>query len=226
MQLIMLILPTSSSQGRCEVLECFPKTRPLLQLSGLFLRPCCMFQAILYGRCTREADPSLGVTPLLPAGRAASKVVLRHFWGRRIRPFFEEGCRMVHAACFPKIKANSHIESAWCTLPVQTCVAPGRLQKSLGPFWGPACPGKCPQTVSPDSVTRRGHSRDTFWTVPSAGPEGPQRHPMGHSLKHPRFRETLGDASQDTSASKGPRDSCRGSGGYASLDSAFLWHCL
>ena len=48
-------------------------------------------------------------------------------------------------------------------------------------------------------IMARGHSWDTFWTLRSAGPEGPQRHPEGHS--------------RDTSGPKGPRDSCSRSGG-------------
>ena len=67
---------------------------------------------------------------------------------------------------------------------------------SLGPF-GPQAP-ECPKSVprvSPEclghlSQTLRGHSRDTFWTLRSPGPEGPQRHP-GHSVGHPPFSGTL-----------------------------------
>ena len=55
---------------------------------------------------------------------------------------------------------------------------------------GPSVPGlgECPKSspkVSSEcqemSRTLRGHSRDTFWTLPSSGPEGPVR----HSLRHP-----------------------------------------
>ena len=102
-----------------------------------------------------------------------------------------------------------------------SCNPPGLLQESLGPF-GPEvpreCPGsvprgvsgalrapgsgvskKCPRSVRDTFLTLRGHSRDTFWTLWSPGPEGPQRHPEGHS--------------RDTSGAKGPRDSCSRPGG-------------
>ena len=98
----------------------------------------------------------------------------------------------------------------------KVCNAPGLLQESLGPFGpevsreclsgclrGPSGPGlrsvqkvsrECPRSVKKVSRTLRGHSRVTFWTLRRPGPEGPQRHPEGHS------RDTLGP--------KGPRDSC------------------
>ena len=85
------------------------------------------------------------------------------------------------------------------------CKSPGLLQESLGvslePF-GPRAP-KCPKSVprvSPECQKGvripRGHSRDTFWTLRSPGPEGPQRHPEGHpedtpgTLRALRARET------------------------------------
>ena len=79
---------------------------------------------------------------------------------------------------------------------------------SVGVFLGPSAPGlrsvqrvswECPRSVKKVSRTLRGHSRDTFWTLRSPGPEGPQRHLEGHSW--------------DTSGPKGPRDSCSRSGG-------------
>ena len=98
------------------------------------------------------------------------------------------------------------------------CNLPGLVQESLGPevswecpsgcLWGPSRPHapeypKSVPRVSPECQkggrTLRGHSRDTFWTRWSPRPEGPQRHPEGHS------RDTLGP--------KGPRDSCSRSGG-------------
>ena len=53
----------------------------------------------------------------------------------------------------------------------------------------PECPKSVPR-VSPECQkgvpdTPGGHSRDTFWTLRSPGPQGPLRHPVGHS---PRFR--------------------------------------
>ena len=75
------------------------------------------------------------------------------------------------------------------------------LAVSLGPF-GPRSVQKvsreCPRSVRDTFLTLRGHSRDTFWTLRSPRPEGPQRHPEGHS--------------RDTSGPKGPRDSCSRSG--------------
>ena len=70
-------------------------------------------------------------------------------------------------------------------------------QGVLGPFEprlrsvqkvSPECP-ECPDTF----LALRGHSRETFWTLRSPRPEGPQRHPEGHS--------------RTTSGPKGPRDS-------------------
>ena len=65
------------------------------------------------------------------------------------------------------------------------------------------CP-ECPRSVKKVSRTLRGHSRDTFWTLRSPGPEGPQKHAEGHS--------------RDTSGPKGLRDSYSRSGGVATLD--------
>ena len=101
------------------------------------------------------------------------------------------------------------------------CNTPGPLQESLRPFgpevsrecpsgclWGPSGPGlrsvqkvsrECPRSVRDTFLTLRGHSRDTFWTLRSPRPEGPQRHPEGHFW--------------DTSGPKGPRDSCSRPGG-------------
>ena len=80
---------------------------------------------------------------------------------------------------------------------------PDLLQESLGPFgpevsrecpsgclWGPSGPGlqsvqkvsgECPWSVGNTFLTLRGHSRETFLDTPDFGPEGPQRHPEGHS---------------------------------------------
>ena len=49
------------------------------------------------------------------------------------------------------------------------------------------------------------HSRDTFWTLRSPGPEGPRGHPVGHSLGHPPFLGTLSGILREHF---GPRDSC------------------
>ena len=84
---------------------------------------------------------------------------------------------------------------------------PGLLQESLGvslevsvgPFGPRSVQKVCPRSVRNTFLTLRRHSRDTFWTLQSQGPEGPQRHPEGHS------RDTLGP--------KGPRDSCSRPGG-------------
>ena len=66
-----------------------------------------------------------------------------------------------------------------------------------GCLWGPSGPGlrsvqkvsrECPRSVKKVSRTLREHSRDTFWTLRSPEPEGPQRHPEGHSRDTP---ETL-----------------------------------
>ena len=75
-------------------------------------------------------------------------------------------------------------------------VAP--LQESLGPG-----------SVRKVSRTLRGHSRDTFWTLRSPGPEGPWGHPPGHSVEHPDFRGHSVRHSRGHSGPKGPRDSCR-----------------
>ena len=105
------------------------------------------------------------------------------------------------------------------------CNPPPACYRSLSGPSGPKCPGSVPRGVSgalrapgsgvskkcsqsvprvspecPDTfLTLRGHSGDTFWTLRSPGPEGPQRHPEGHS--------------RDTSGPKGPRDSCSRPGG-------------
>ena len=58
------------------------------------------------------------------------------------------------------------------------------LGVSLGPFEprAPECPKSVPR-VSPECQkgvpTLQGHSRDTFWTLRSPGPEGPERTPRG-----------------------------------------------
>ena len=87
----------------------------------------------------------------------------------------------------------------------KNCDLPGLLQESLGPF-GPE--------VSPES-TLGGHSQDTFWTLRSLGPKGPRRHPVGHSLGHPRFQRHSRGHSGDT---KGPRESCSRLGGFATQE--------
>ena len=67
-------------------------------------------------------------------------------------------------------------------------------------LWGPSGPGlRSVQKVSRECPGVSGYSRDTFWRLRSPGPEGPQRHPEGHS------RHTLGR--------KGPKDSCSRPGG-------------
>ena len=62
---------------------------------------------------------------------------------------------------------------------------------------------ECPRSVKKVSRTLPEHSRDTFWTLRSPGPEGPQRHPEGHS--------------RDTSGPKGPERLLWQAGGVASL---------
>ena len=80
---------------------------------------------------------------------------------------------------------------------------------SPGPF-GPRTP-ECPKSdprVSPECQrgvrTLRGHSRDTFWTLRSPGPEEPWRHPVGHSLGHPPFAGTLSGTLREHFGPKGP----------------------
>ena len=62
---------------------------------------------------------------------------------------------------------------------------------------GPSGPGlhsvqkvsrECPRSIEKVFQTLRGHSRDTFWTLQSPGPEGLQRHSVRHSWRHPGFR--------------------------------------
>ena len=43
------------------------------------------------------------------------------------------------------------------------------------------------RSVSGSVPESRGHSLDTFWTLRSPGPEGPWRHSVGHSRRHPGF---------------------------------------
>ena len=57
---------------------------------------------------------------------------------------------------------------------------------------------ECPQSVRRVSPQSAGHLFDTpgtlwghFWTLRSPGPEGPRRHPVGHSHGHPPFSGTL-----------------------------------
>ena len=84
---------------------------------------------------------------------------------------------------------------------LRTRSAPG----SVPPKWG--CPRSVPRGVcgvfgaSKSSLTLRGHSRALF------GHSGAPRHPMGHSLRHPRFWGTL------PGVSRCPRDSCSRQGG-------------
>ena len=97
---------------------------------------------------------------------------------------------------------------------------PGLLQESLGPFRPEVSPraslktggvresvqrgvavalrapgfrvsAKCPESAPGVFGTPFWHSRDTFWTLQSPGPEAVQRHPVGHSLAHPPFSGTL-----------------------------------
>ena len=60
----------------------------------------------------------------------------------------------------------------------------------MGPFGPPRSRGskECPQSFQKVFQTLWGHSRDTFWTRWSLGPEAPQGHPVGHSLGHLRVR--------------------------------------
>ena len=96
----------------------------------------------------------------------------------------------------------------------------GGVRRSVptGCLWGPSGPRlgsvqKSVPRVSPN-VSKRcpGHSGDTFWTLRSLGPEGRQRHPVGHSVGHPRFR----GHSPGHSGPKGSRDPCSWSAGSQS----------
>ena len=124
--------------------------------------------------------------------------------------------------CFPIERAPSKIHPKKFTAKDLRFATPPACYRSLS---GPKCPGSVPRGVSgalrapgsgvskkcPQSVPRvsktcpntpgtlSGHSGDTFWTLRSPGPKGPQRHPEGHS--------------RDTSGPKGPRDSCSRPGG-------------
>ena len=64
---------------------------------------------------------------------------------------------------------------------------------------------ECPRSVKQVSRTLRGHSRDTFWTIQSPGPKGNRRHPVGHSLGHPRFSGTLSGALLRHFGPEGPK---------------------
>ena len=78
---------------------------------------------------------------------------------------------------------------------------------------GPSGPGlrsvqkvsrECPRSVRDTFLTLRGHSRDTFWTLRSPGPEGPRGHPVGHSLGHPPFSGTLSGTLRGHFGPEGP----------------------
>ena len=75
---------------------------------------------------------------------------------------------------------------------------------------GPKCPRSVPESVPENGgcprECLRGHSRDTFWTLQSPGPEGPRGHPVGHSLEHPPFSGTLSGTLRDTLAARRARE--------------------
>ena len=70
---------------------------------------------------------------------------------------------------------------------------------------------ECSQSV----IKMLGHFRDTLGTgtllghlLDTSGPEGPRRHPLGHSLRHPHFAGTLCQTLHFGPFR--PEDSCRG----------------
>ena len=80
----------------------------------------------------------------------------------------------------------------------------------------PECPRSVPRVrpkVWDTLLTLRRHSRDTFWTLRSPRPEGPQKHPVGHSVGDPRFRGHSRGHPPGHSGPKGPRDPCSWSAG-------------
>ena len=77
---------------------------------------------------------------------------------------------------------------------------------SRGPLWprAPECPKSVPR-VSPECpdtfLTPRGHSRDTFWTLRSPGPEGTSRHSVDTPSDTPHFK--LGRTPKGAYSSRG-----------------------
>ena len=117
---------------------------------------------------------------------------------------------------------------------------PPACYRSLSGPWGPKCPGvsprvspkmggvrgsvrrsvqkvsrECPRSVPDTFLTLRGHSRDTFWTLRSPGPEGPREHPVGHSLGHPPFSGTLSGTLRGHFGPEGPERLLSQAGGIA-----------
>ena len=80
---------------------------------------------------------------------------------------------------------------------------------------GPSVPGVSPKIGVSDGVSGRVSPgpfgpRAPECPLRSPGPEGPWRHPAGHSVGHPDFRGHSVRHSRGHSGPKGPRDSCRG----------------
>ena len=74
------------------------------------------------------------------------------------------------------------------------CELPGQLQESFGPFGPGVSRGvfrESPRSVRETFLTLWGHSRESFWTLRSLGPEGPWRHPWDTPSDTPRFQGTL-----------------------------------
>ena len=77
----------------------------------------------------------------------------------------------------------------------------GRARAPLWPFLGAGFWGNIRQPgpfvlllIFDRMETLWRHSQNTLWTLRSPRPKGSWRHPVGHSLKHPRFRgHALGD---------------------------------
>ena len=105
------------------------------------------------------------------------------------------------------------------------------------------CPRECPRKRGvPDGVSPRGVSGafralgsgvskkcpESVPRVPNrcpehSGPEGPQRHLVGHSVGHPRFRGHSRGHSPGHSGPRGPRDPCSWSAGLFRA-SPFVMH--
>ena len=66
----------------------------------------------------------------------------------------------------------------------------GGVPRAFGPR-APECPKSVPGVSEKCRVTLRGHSRDTFWTLRSPGPEGLLGTPPRTLRRTPRFSGTL-----------------------------------
>ena len=100
---------------------------------------------------------------------------------------------------------------------------PGCLRECLAEcLQGPSGPGlrsaqkvsrECPRSVEKVFQTLRGHSRDTFWTLRSPGPEGPRRHSAGTLPETPRT--LLGTPPETLRARRARETPVAGRGGVA-----------